>query len=181
MALLEALREKAKGSLPLPLPYPLPFLFSFSSSFPSLPLPSPLPSSPSPSLSPSASPSPSPSHPHHSPTHSVLLASLSQPQNHKDHSLIIVAGAFAGHLLVLPPQAGAPRAGCPAPRPDDFRTSPRTEMPQPPGATRASARSPSQGKKGLGMVRRSLLCFSWCPLPLVLALDTSARSLAPSS
>jgi len=38
-----------------------------------------------------------------------------------------------------------------------------------------------RGKKFFLMFRRNFLCFSVCPLPLVLSLDTTEKSLAPSS
>lgn len=53
--------------------------------------------------------------------------------------------------------------------------------PQPPRSAAAAARSPSQCKEWFGIWRWNLLRFSWCPLPLVLALDTSEKSLPPSS
>jgi len=38
-----------------------------------------------------------------------------------------------------------------------------------------------RGKKFFLMFRRNFLCFSLCPLPLVLSLGTTEKSLAPSS
>ena len=38
-----------------------------------------------------------------------------------------------------------------------------------------------RGKKFLLVFRRNFLCFSLCPLPLVLSLGTTEKSLAPSS
>ena len=38
-----------------------------------------------------------------------------------------------------------------------------------------------RGKKFFLMFRRNFLCFSLCPLPLVLSLGTTGKSLAPSS
>jgi len=38
-----------------------------------------------------------------------------------------------------------------------------------------------RGKKFFFMFRRNFLCFSLCPLPLVLSLGTSEESLAPCS
>jgi len=38
-----------------------------------------------------------------------------------------------------------------------------------------------RGKKFFLMFRRNFLCFSLCPLPLVLLLDMTGKSLAPSS
>jgi len=38
-----------------------------------------------------------------------------------------------------------------------------------------------RGKKFFLMFRQSFLCFSLCPLPLVLSLGTTENSLAPSS
>jgi len=38
-----------------------------------------------------------------------------------------------------------------------------------------------RGKKFLLMFRRNFLCFSLCPLPLVLSLGTTEKSLSPSS
>ena len=38
-----------------------------------------------------------------------------------------------------------------------------------------------RGKKFFLMFRRNFLCFSVCPLPLVLSLGTTEKSLAPSS
>jgi len=38
-----------------------------------------------------------------------------------------------------------------------------------------------RGKKFFLMFRRNFLCFSLCPLPLVLLLSTTEKSLAPSS
>ena len=38
-----------------------------------------------------------------------------------------------------------------------------------------------RGKKLLPMFRRNFLCLSLCPLPLVLSLGTTEKSLAPSS
>ena len=38
-----------------------------------------------------------------------------------------------------------------------------------------------RGKKFFLMLRRNFLCFSLCPLPLVLSLGTTGQSLAPSS
>ena len=81
-------------------------------------------------------------------------------------------------LEVILSNSGPPRDSCLGPCPDSFSISPRTKSPQTLWATCASAWSPSQC---FLMIWWKLLCFSLCPLPLILSLGTTERSLAPSS
>ena len=75
---------------------------------------------------------------------------------------------------------GSPRAGCTGPCPGGSGISPEKETPQPPSAAWARAPSPSRGKKFFLVFSWSFLCFSLCPLPLVLSLGTTGKSLTPS-
>ena len=60
------------------------------------------------------------------------------------------------------------------------RISPGMETPQLPGQPVPGLSHP-YSKKCFPMFRGNLLCFSVCPLPLVLSLGTTEKSLAPSS
>ena len=92
---------------------------------------------------------------------------------------------WKGSLEVIwskpPAQAGPPTADCPGPCPDGFWISPKD------GDYTTSLGSLCQCsvtfpvKKCFLMFRGNLLCFSLCPLPLVLSLGTTEKSLAPSS
>ena len=77
-----------------------------------------------------------------------------------------------------PAQAGPPRSACLGPSPGHFWISPRMQTQLPLWATCACAHSPSQC---FPMFRGNLLCFSLCPLPLVLLLGATEKSLVPSS
>lgn len=81
-------------------------------------------------------------------------------------------------------QAGPRRSSCPGPCPDGFLVSPRRVGPPPlwliGSPPPANAQSPSQLKSAPWCFRGNL-CFSLCPLPSVLSVDTTGKSLALSS
>lgn len=94
-------------------------------------------------------------------------------------------GDWKGPLEVVlsscPAREGPPRAACPGPCSGSFRTSARMEMAQPLCVPCASAQSSLQWKKCFLMFRRNLLFLSLCPLPVVLSLGTTGKSLAATS
>lgn len=64
-----------------------------------------------------------------------------------------------------PAEARSPRPSCPGPWLTNLKMSPRIEAPQPPWANCASTGSPSV-KICFLVIRGTLLCSSFCPLPL---------------
>ena len=82
-----------------------------------------------------------------------------------------------GHLVQNSATAGSPRASCPGPCPAGFLITPCMETSQPLWVPCSSSHSHS---KSFLMFRWSIICFTVCPLPLVLSLSTTGNSLAPS-
>lgn len=63
-----------------------------------------------------------------------------------------------------------------------FGVSLRSDSPQPPKASCAGAQHPhSKTKSSVSCCSETLLCFSLCPVPLVLSLGTTEKSLALTS
>lgn len=93
-------------------------------------------------------------------------------------------GRYLWRSLVqpIPSQAETCRASCPEVCPDDFWIPAKVETPQPFWPMRLWQWLVILiVRKCFLMFRGKLLCFSLCSLPLILSLDTSDKSLAPSS
>lgn len=78
-----------------------------------------------------------------------------------------------------PAQAGPSRASFSGLHPCSFWPSPRRKLPPPLWPTHASAATLTTQKCFL-MFKWKLLCFTFCPLSLALALRSTEKSLAPS-
>jgi len=91
---------------------------------------------------------------------------------------------WKGPLWVIssnhPAEARSPTAGCIGPCPGGLEYLQRTRLHNLPGQPVPGLSHP-QSKQVLPHVQTELLCFSLCPLPLVLSLGTTEKSLAPSS
>lgn len=79
-----------------------------------------------------------------------------------------------------PAQTEQPMAGCPGLCPGGFWMSPWMETPQPPWIACLSAQSPSQ-QITMYWCSDNPPNFSLWPLPLILSVGTTEKSLAPSS
>ena len=86
-----------------------------------------------------------------------------------------------GHPAQPPAQAGSPRAGCKGPRPGGSGIISREGDSTAPLGSLCQGSVTPRMKKFFLIFRRNFLCLSLCPLPLVLSLGTTEKSLAPSS
>ena len=77
-------------------------------------------------------------------------------------------------------QARPPTADCSGPCPDSFWISPSVEIPQLRRAAYLPVLGHPHNEKCFLMLRGNLLCFSLCPLPLVLLPGSTEKSLALS-
>lgn len=89
-------------------------------------------------------------------------------------------GTSEAHRVQPHVQAGPPNAGCPGPPPDGFWVSPRVETPQSLGNLYQCSIT-LKVKNCFLLFRGILLCFSLYPLPIVLSLSTTEKSLNASS
>ena len=104
-----------------------------------------------------------------------------QKETHRITEWRGLEGTSVGHPVQPPAQAGSPRAGCTGPCPGGSGISPEK------GDSTASLGSLVQCsvtlrvKKFFLLFSWNFLCFNLCPLPLVLLLGTTEKSLVPSA
>lgn len=91
---------------------------------------------------------------------------------HRPAEWLWLGGTSGGHLVLTSGQVRSCRISCPGLCADGFWIFKSMDTPQPFGATCTHAQSPSCYKCFL-MIGGKVLCFSLCPLSLVLSLDTA--------
>ena len=96
------------------------------------------------------------------------------PWKHRIPAWSGLEGTSVGHLVQPAAEAGSPTAGW------VFNISREGDSTTSLGSLFQCSVT-LRGKKFFLVFRRNFLCFSLCPLPLVLSLGTTEKSLAPSS